>query len=107
MGTIGGGEVLVVFLCALIVLGPQKLPEAARQLAKILGEVRRVSTGFQRELQEALQEPPAQAYGSAGSEDWPQTAPSPASAGSTTGDTTQSAQSEGSGWPEDADAPKT
>lgn len=57
MGTVGGGELLVVLLCALIVLGPQKLPEAARQLARIAGELRRVSVGFQRELREALAEP--------------------------------------------------
>ncbi len=57
MGTIGGGEVLVLFLVALIVLGPQKLPEAARQIARVAGELKRISNGFQRELREAISEP--------------------------------------------------
>ena len=54
---IGTGELLVILLVALIVLGPTKLPEAARNVGKALGELRRVSTGFQAELRDALHEP--------------------------------------------------
>ena len=54
MGNIGGGEILVVFLVALIFLGPEKLPEVARQIGKVMGEVRKISTGFQREIQDAM-----------------------------------------------------
>ncbi len=57
MGNLGGAEVLVILLVALIVLGPTKLPEAARQVGKAVNEVRRISGGFQREMREALQEP--------------------------------------------------
>ena len=32
MFNVGGGEVLVIALIALIVLGPQRLPDAARQV---------------------------------------------------------------------------
>jgi sec-independent protein translocase protein TatB len=54
MFNIGGGEVLVILLIALIVLGPDKLPNAARQAGKYLGDFRRMSTGFQRELRDAM-----------------------------------------------------
>jgi sec-independent protein translocase protein TatB len=54
MGNLGGGEVLVIMLVALLVLGPAKLPDAARQLGKAVAEFRKVSGGFQRELRDAL-----------------------------------------------------
>ena len=57
MGNIGGGEILVILLVALIVLGPDKLPEVARQVGKVVGEMRKISTGFQREIQEAMRVP--------------------------------------------------
>ncbi len=56
MFNIGGGEFLVIALIALIVLGPQRLPDAARQVGKVMGELRRVSNGFQAELKGALDE---------------------------------------------------
>lgn len=61
MFNIGGGEFLVIALIALIVLGPQRLPDAARQVGKVMGDLRRVSSGFQAELKGALDEadPPA------------------------------------------------
>ncbi|MEM9200094.1 MAG: Sec-independent protein translocase protein TatB [Actinomycetota bacterium] len=57
MGNIGSGELLVIFFVALMVLGPNKLPEAARQVGKAVNEVRRISGGFQREMREAMNEP--------------------------------------------------
>ena len=54
MFNVGGGEVLVILLLALIVLGPDKLPNAARQAGKYLGDFRRMSNGFQRELRDAM-----------------------------------------------------
>lgn len=57
MGNIGAAEVLVIFIIALIVLGPNKLPDAARQVGKAVTEIRRVSTGFQRELRDAMEDP--------------------------------------------------
>lgn len=56
MFNIGGGEFLVIALIALIVLGPQRLPEAARQVGKVMGDLRKLSSGFQNELKGALQE---------------------------------------------------
>jgi sec-independent protein translocase protein TatB len=57
MGNIGGGEILVILLVALIFLGPEKLPEVARQVGKVMGEVRKISNGFQREIQDAMRVP--------------------------------------------------
>jgi Tat protein translocase TatB subunit len=54
---LGTGEVLVILVVALVVLGPDKLPGAARQAGRWLGELRRFSSGFQSELRDALQEP--------------------------------------------------
>jgi sec-independent protein translocase protein TatB len=56
MGNLGGGEVLVIPLVALLILGPAKLPEAARQVGRAMGEIRKVTSGFQRELQDALKD---------------------------------------------------
>ena len=53
MFNIGGGEFVVIALIALIVLGPQRLPEAARQVGKAMGDLRRISSGFQNELKSA------------------------------------------------------
>ena len=46
---------LVILLVALIVLGPQRLPEVARQAGRALAEFRRITSGFQDELRDALQ----------------------------------------------------
>ena len=54
MFNVGGGELLVILLVALLVLGPTKLPGAARQVGKLVGELRRISHGFQTEIQNAL-----------------------------------------------------
>jgi sec-independent protein translocase protein TatB len=56
MFNIGGGELLVIVLIALIVLGPQRLPDAMRTVGRVVGEVRRISTGFQQELRDAFED---------------------------------------------------
>lgn len=84
MFNIGGGEFLVIALIALIVLGPQRLPEAARQVGKAMGDLRRISSGFQNELKGALEEaerattlPPARDVLAAATEVEPEPAPAP------------------------------
>lgn len=57
MFNIGAGELLVICLVALIVLGPDKLPEAARKAGELMSQVRKYSSGFQSELRNALDEP--------------------------------------------------
>ncbi len=63
MFNVGGGEFLIILLVALVVLGPQKLPEAARQVGKMVGEFRRISAGFQREMQTAMKDPVSKVTG--------------------------------------------
>ena len=57
MFNLSGSEIVFLLLLALIVLGPEKLPEAVRRFGKVYGEVKKMSTGFQSELKSALDEP--------------------------------------------------
>jgi Tat protein translocase TatB subunit len=54
VGNLSGTEILVILLVALMLLGPDKLPEAARQIGKWTAEFRRVTSGFQEELRSAV-----------------------------------------------------
>src|SRR5215813_5814105 len=50
---IGTPELLVILIVALIVLGPERLPEVARALGKGLAELRRATGGLREELNNA------------------------------------------------------
>jgi sec-independent protein translocase protein TatB len=54
---LSGSEIVVILLLALVVLGPEKLPEAIRRFGRVYGELRRMSKGFQSEFKEAFDEP--------------------------------------------------
>jgi Tat protein translocase TatB subunit len=54
MGNVGGGEILVILLVALVVLGPERLPGVARQLGNAMGEVRKFRGGLEREIRDAM-----------------------------------------------------
>jgi sec-independent protein translocase protein TatB len=54
---VGPEKLLLLFVIALLVLGPTKLPDAARQLGKALGEFRKVSGRLQDEVRDALADP--------------------------------------------------
>ncbi|MBI2703993.1 MAG: twin-arginine translocase subunit TatB [Actinobacteria bacterium] len=54
MFNVGSGEFLVIFLIALIVLGPDRLPDAARKVGKVVGDLRKMSSGFQQEMRQAM-----------------------------------------------------
>ncbi len=56
MFNVGGMELLVIALVALVVLGPEKLPGAIRQFGQVVGELRRISAGFQSDLRGAMAE---------------------------------------------------
>jgi sec-independent protein translocase protein TatA len=49
---IGMPELMIILVLALVVLGPQKLPELARSLGKGLAEFKRASNDFRRSLEE-------------------------------------------------------
>ena len=63
MGTLGPAELLVILLVALIVLGPERLPDAARKVGNFIGEIRRMGAGFQAELRDAMTVPTPPATG--------------------------------------------
>ena len=42
---INGSELLVLAVLAVVILGPEKLPEYASQLARLVKELRKMATG--------------------------------------------------------------
>ncbi len=54
MFNVGGGELMLIALVALLVLGPDKLPDFARKSARILGQLRSMSQGFQNEMKSVM-----------------------------------------------------
>ncbi len=44
----------VIFFIALLLFGPKKLPELARQLGKLMGEFRRASNDFRMQMEDEL-----------------------------------------------------
>lgn len=57
MFNLQGGEIVIVLLLALVVLGPEKLPDAMRKAGRAYAELRKVATGFQDEFRKAVNEP--------------------------------------------------
>ena len=60
MGPIGMGEIIVLFILALLIFGPKKLPELGKSFGKGMAEFKRASnelkTTFQREIDNIEQE---------------------------------------------------
>ena len=52
-----GGELIIIALLALVVLGPEKLPEVARWVGRMYAQIRQLGDGFNREFQSAVKEP--------------------------------------------------
>jgi Tat protein translocase TatB subunit len=48
---LGMPEMIFIFLLALVVVGPRKLPELARQLGKFMAEFKRASNDFKNQLE--------------------------------------------------------
>ena len=48
---LGFGEMAFIFMVALIIFGPKKLPEIARQAGKLLAELRRASNEFKSQIE--------------------------------------------------------
>jgi len=51
---LGMPELIFIFLLALVVVGPKKLPELARQLGKYMAEFKRASNEFRRQLEDEM-----------------------------------------------------
>ncbi len=52
-----GSEIIFIMLLALVVLGPEKLPEIMRRVGRTYGEFKRMSSSFQDEFRAQIDEP--------------------------------------------------
>lgn len=55
MPNIGPAEILVILVVALLVFGPQKLPEIGRQVGKAARELRRMQASLRDEVRDVLE----------------------------------------------------
>ena len=55
MGPIGIQEMIVIFLVALVLFGPKKLPELGKTIAKAVSEFRRAQSDFKATLDREMQ----------------------------------------------------
>jgi TatA/E family protein of Tat protein translocase len=53
-GSIGMPELMIIFVIALIIFGPRKLPELGRSLGRSLGEFRRASQELRNTLEDEI-----------------------------------------------------
>lgn len=49
-------HLVIIFLIALIVLGPEKLPQVARVLGKAMADFRRITTDFRVQIEDEMRE---------------------------------------------------
>jgi len=70
-GTLGMPELIVIFVIALIVFGPRKLPELGRSLGKGIAEFKKATSELQNTLEDEIRQeerraqPPAVAHAEA------------------------------------------
>jgi Tat protein translocase TatB subunit len=50
-GSIGGAEIVLVLLLALLLFGPRKIPQIGRTVGKALSEFRKATTDFKMNLE--------------------------------------------------------
>jgi len=55
---IGGGEMIVIFLVVLLLFGGQRMPELARGLGKSIREFKKVTSGVEDQIKQAINEAP-------------------------------------------------
>jgi TatA/E family protein of Tat protein translocase len=77
-GTLGGPELLLIFIVGLVVFGPRKLPEIGKSLGKMIGEFKRASADFQRTVEDEVES--ERLRKEITSADYPSPPPSPAPA---------------------------
>lgn len=57
LDSLGGVEVLVILVVALIVLGPEKLPQVARQVGEWAAKLKALTQNLQTEMRDVLDDP--------------------------------------------------
>lgn len=79
LGSIGMPELIVIFVIALVVFGPRRLPELGRSLGRTVNEFKRASTNLQetweREVNEEAQQKSSTPRAAAGDESQPGSQP--------------------------------
>src|SRR5712691_495713 len=53
-GSLGGPEILLIFIVALIVFGPKRLPEMGRKVGELLRELRRTTGEFRSNIEREI-----------------------------------------------------
>jgi len=56
LGSIGMPELVVIFVIALIVFGPRRLPELGRSLGRTIAEFKKATNEFQQTLEREIQQ---------------------------------------------------
>lgn len=56
MGSVGTPEILVILLVALLLFGPQKLPELGRSLARAMKEFKRASSELRETIEREVED---------------------------------------------------
>ena len=54
-GSLGGSEIIVLFVLALLLFGPRRLPEIGKTIGKALSEFRRASNDFRGTLEREVE----------------------------------------------------
>ncbi len=54
-GTLGGPELFLILVIALIVFGPRKLPEIGQSMGRMLREFRKASSEFKRTVEDEVE----------------------------------------------------
>lgn len=53
IGSLGGQEIVIIFLIVLLLFGAKKLPELARGIGKSMGEFKKARDEFEKEITRA------------------------------------------------------
>ncbi len=54
MGALGGAEIIVIIVVALLIFGPDKLPMALKNFGRVMGEVRKFQDMAKKEIDKAV-----------------------------------------------------